>query len=339
MTFRDCAITQSLRVVRFGGAELPEKQALNDLRELVEECEDVYPGIDVWFGKKVKTGFTSGERSAFLVYQDGLPVAGTILRKGSSAKLCSMRILEDSQRNGLGTLLMSLVAAEARRLSERIHFTAPYEVWSKWESFFRSFGFTDYGFAKTQYRLFDDELVCGADFDDIWKAVLRKLPQTVENLTVNDSPGSCDLVISVKPAFAARIVSGAKRIEIRRRFPDKWEGARVLIYSSSPARQFVGEAVIEKVLTKPVDDIWAECKKDIGCTHGQFMAYCHGAKQVAALVFSEIKRFKKPIKKADMQSMIGRNLSSPQSYRKIDTNSAWPTAISLSCLLGTGLIC
>jgi predicted transcriptional regulator/GNAT superfamily N-acetyltransferase len=324
--------------VRFGGTCGKENERLADLRTLIEECENNYPGIDIWFKKKVEADFRSEKRSGFLIYENDLPIGAAIVRKGSDAKLCSMRIREEEQRKGIGTLLLSLVAGEIRNAAARIHFTAPYEIWSKWESFFKSFGFQHLGFAKIQYRLFDKDVFCTAKYSDVWSAILKKLPKMVENLTLNGNSAHCDLVLSVRPKFAQKIVSGIKRIEIRRRFPNKWEGASVLLYASSPACQFVGEALIERVVTKPVDDIWAECKRDLGCTHDQFMAYCHGAKQVAALVLSQVKRFKKPIKKADIQGLIGRNLSSPQSYSKIDTHSAWPTAVSLGCLMGTGLV-
>lgn len=336
MSFGNFSMGRNLRVVKFSDSHALDNQALYHLRVLVEECEDMYPGIDIWFKKKVKTGFTTGERSAFLVYQNNLPVAGAILRKGNSAKLCSMRILDEHQGNGLGTFLMSLIAAEAKRLSERIHFTAPFNVWRKWEPFFRSLGFTDYGFAETQYRLFDDELICGVDFNDFWKAIIRKLPQTIENLIINDSPARCDLVLSVKPTFAERIVSGAKKVEVRRRFPDKWEGATVLIYSSSPARQFVGEAVIERVVTGPVREIWAEFSEGIGCSKREYMDYCNGTKRVSALIFSDVFPFKNPISKSRMQETVQRSLFTPQSYCKVDKRSAWPTALSLSCLMRAG---
>jgi hypothetical protein len=39
-------------------------QAMSDLTRLVLECEHLYPGIDIWFHRKVAPGLSSGSRVA-----------------------------------------------------------------------------------------------------------------------------------------------------------------------------------------------------------------------------------------------------------------------------------
>jgi predicted transcriptional regulator/N-acetylglutamate synthase-like GNAT family acetyltransferase len=326
-------INRELRIVKFGGDYIPREDRFEHLRNLVEECEDIYPGIDIWFKRKVKPGLQNKERSGFLIYHNELPIGAAVLRKDNDSKLCSMRIREDNQQGGIGTLLLSLVAAEIRNQAEKIHFTAPSQVWFKWESFFKGFGFQNNGPAGTQYRLFDEELACSANFGDVWKAVLEKLPGIIENLTLNGNSAHCDLVFSIKPTFAKKIVSGEKRVEIRRKFSNKWEGATALIYASSPLRQFVGEAVINRVITKSPREIWVEWENELGCSYEEFSSYCEGAIEVSAVIFSEVHRFKVPILHSHMEKLVQRDLKPPQSYCAVDKNSVWPTALSLSYLL------
>lgn len=335
--FGELKINRELRIVKFGGDFLPEEDRFDHLRNLIEECEDIYPGIDIWFKRKVKPGLQSKERTGFLVYHKQLPIGAAVLRKGNDTKLCSMRIREDDQSKGIGTLLLSLMAAEIRNKAKRIHFTAPSQIWSKWEAFFESFGFQNNGLAGTQYRLFDEELACSANFNDVWKAVIEKLPAIIENFTLNGNSARCDLVFSIRPTYAQKIVSGAKKVEVRRKFSRKWEGATALIYASTPLRQFVGEAVIGRVITKSPGEIWDEWRNELGCSFDEYTNYCQGAGQVSAVLFSEVRPFRYPIPEAQMEQLVKREIKPPQSYCGVNPDSVWPTALSISCLLRAGL--
>jgi len=335
--FGELKINRELRIVKFGGDFLPEEDCFDHLRNLIEECEDIYPGIDIWFKRKVKPRLQSKERTGFLVYHKQLPIGAAVLRKGNDTKLCSMRIREDDQAKGIGTLLLSLLAAEIRNKAEKIHFTAPSQIWFKWESFFKSFGFQNNGPAGTQYRLFDEELACSANFPVVWKAVLEKLPAVINNLTLNGNTAHCDLVLSIRPTFAQKIVTGEKKVEVRRKFSRKWEGSTALIYASTPLRQFIGEAVIGKVITKSPGEIWAEWRNELGCSYDEYTSYCQGAAQVSAVIFSEVRPFRDPIPEIQMEQLVKRDLKPPQSYCGVDADSVWPTALSISCLLRASL--
>lgn len=335
--FTQFRINKELKIVRFDGDPLISEDYNKNLENIIVECEDLYPGIDIWFKKKVKPGLKNKDRVAFLVYHDERAIGAAVLRKGEDAKLCSMRILPDAQDKGIGSLLISLIAKEVRDKSKRIHFTAPSQVWTKWEQFFRSYGFQNNGPAAIQYRLFDEELACSADFKNLWKTVIHKLPAIIENFTLNGNTAHCDIVLSIRPEHAEKIISGKKKIEIRRKFSNKWKGASALLYASSPRREFVGEAEIGEIITGTPEKIWSDWQSEIGCSYDEFASYCKGAERVTALIFADVKPFKLPILQSQIQHLIQQDLKLPQSHCEVKKDTIWPTALSLSCLLQSSL--
>ncbi|MCK4427593.1 MAG: GNAT family N-acetyltransferase [candidate division Zixibacteria bacterium] len=335
--FNELNINRNLKVVKFGGDYVPRPESLSHLEQMVEECEDLYPGIDIWFKKKVVPGLEEKNRVALLVYHDSRPIGSVVVRKGDDAKLCSLRVLPEEQKKGLGHLLIALVANEIRSMATHVHFTAPSKLWFELEQFFKDYGFVNNGLAGVQYRLFDQELACSADFKSVWKGVVDKLPSIIENFTLNGNKAHCDLVFSIRPAFADRIINGRKRVEVRRRFSNKWKGATALLYASSPLRQFVGEAIIGDIITSTPDKIWSDWKDELGCTFDEFGSYCNGASQVSAIIFEEVKVFKDPIPQAQMEHLVQKDLKAPQSFCEVKKQTVWPTALSLSCLLRANL--
>lgn len=331
--FEEFNLTRDLKIVRLVKRIESKEYSYDDLKRLIEECEDLYPGIDIWFTKKVKTGLKSGERTALVVYHDNKPIAASILRKGQDAKLCSMRILSGEQNKGIGSLMLALIAAEIRKDTNHMHFTIPEGLWMEKHSFFEEYGFVNTGSSSVQYRLFEKELKCSANFYQVWTTVLKKLPFTVEKFTLNGNSSHYDLVISIKPKFATKIKLGSKKIEIRRKFSPKWKGASAILYASHPLREFFGEARIKDIIIDNPSTIWKDWKDEIGCTFEDFSNYCQGTTKIYALVFSDIRTFKIPILLSQIQHLIHRDLNPPQSHCEVKKKTMWPVALSLSCLL------
>jgi predicted transcriptional regulator/N-acetylglutamate synthase-like GNAT family acetyltransferase len=331
--FEELNLTRDLKIVRLVKEIESKKYSYNNLKKLIEECEDLYPGIDIWFNKKVKTGLRHGERTALVVYHTNKPIAAAVLKKGEDAKLCSMRILPDEQNKGLGSLMLTLIAAEIRNHTYRIHFTIPKQLWIEKHSFFEEYGFINHGPATVQYRLFDEELICSANFKNLWSTVIKKIPLITEKFTLNGSSSHYDLVISIKPNFAKKITSGFKRIEVRRKFSLKWKGANAILYASHPQRQFFGEAKIKDIIINDPKIIWENWKDEMGCTLEEYINYCHGASTVSALVLGDIRTFRTPIFLSQMQHLVQQDLNPPQSHCGTRRDTIWPIALSISCLL------
>jgi predicted transcriptional regulator len=331
--FINLGINKELKIVRFGGDYRQMSESLADLETLVNESEDLYPGIDIWFNKKVIPGLKNKDRRAYVLYDNEKPVGEAIIRLGKDTKICSLRLKNEIQGHGIGYLLFSILAIEMRHHATHVHFTAPESLWITKNNFFNKLGFERLGIASDQYRLFEEEFVCGTSFDNFWKNAINNLPRAIENFTINGNSNDCDLVLSIKPEHANNIINGKKRVEIRRSFSTRWQNSKALLYSSSPQKHFVGEAIIGEVQSAAPQMIWDTWNTEIGCSSEEYFSYCKGSEKVYAVVFSEVNRFMHSIPKIQLETLISCELNAPQSYLEVKKEGPWPIALSLSSLL------
>ncbi|MCK4373324.1 MAG: hypothetical protein KAW61_09255 [candidate division Zixibacteria bacterium] len=296
-------------------------------------CENLYPGIDVWYRKKVLSGLDLRERTAYLLYEDYLPVGATILKRGPDAKICSLRILPDAEAKGYGKLLMALAARDLRTGCNNVHFTIPAHIWETRWGFFNEFGMKYIGPTKNQYRLFDEEHYCGGRFADMWANVVQSLPRLIRNVTINGYRFDYDLVMSLHPEHAESILNGRKRVEIRRRFSSKWKDSIALIYSTDPIRSFVGSFQIANVVKGSPDEIWYAFSAEIGCCREEFFRYAASSTTVYAIVVGERHEFGVPLTKTHAAQLVSRDINAPQSYTKVNSDSVMQEVASISTLL------
>ncbi|MFH0765649.1 MAG: hypothetical protein V2A61_04425, partial [Calditrichota bacterium] len=265
------------------------------------------------------------------------PIASTVLRRGEDAKLCSMRITEDSSLKGFGTLVMAIIGLELRHdNSKLIHFTIPEHIWLEHKPFFTNYGFKESGLAGTQYRLFSREIACNTTFLELWSRTIAELP----NLSAEFELGfgrSPDILMSIDPLFADKILSGQKTIEIRINFPTRWTGARVIFYASSPIQSIVGEATVASVVKGSPDYLWEKYHDQIGCSYFDFKKYCKNHIEISALRLDKINPYINQISRPQLMSLLSEDLKPPQSYNILKNNRNWMTALTLGSLIRLSL--
>ena len=96
-------------------------------------------------------------------------------------------------------------------------------------------------------------------------------------------------MISIKPGFAASILSGLKTVELRRRFIDLPLGSRLWIYSTLPVGAVVGVATLDAVDRDTPQNLWNKYASRTQITSSEFDAYFYGCHQGVALGLSEIQ--------------------------------------------------
>ena len=69
------------------------------------------------------------------------------------------------------------------------------------------------------------------------------------------------VLLSIKPEYAEKILSGEKRYEFRRALFKNPEIKKVVIYATSPIKKVIGEFDIECILTLELEDLWRKTKK------------------------------------------------------------------------------
>jgi len=324
----------NFRVVRLSEADARAgTDHLKKLRELVLENEPMYPNIEKWFDEKVIVGLKTSERIGYVGYLDEKPAVSAIVKRGEEAKFCHLRIKENLQNFNLGEAFFALMGLEIRDFSKEVHFTLPESIWEKKNRFFASFGFIKAVKAGHQYRMFEDELRCSSDFDKVWAAILKKLPKIARAFFVNGHSLDSGILMSIKAEHARKVVSGTKKVEIRRSFSKKWTGCKVSIYASGSERSLVGEASIKRVVVDRPENVWQRFHEQIGCTKEEFDKYTGSKNEIYAVVLENAIPYQKSISVREVSSLTKEKLRPPQNYYNLNNNIKWAEAVSMGALL------
>ena len=123
-----------------------------------------------------------------------------------------------------------------------------------------------------------------------------------------------DLVLSIKPEYSTKIVSGQKTVELRRRFTANVQpGAIVLIYESSPTRALIGLASIAEVLHGPTNTIWKRFADEACIGRNDFDSYFAGTKTGFAIRLRGARRLKRALELQELRSRF--QFEPPQSFQ------------------------
>jgi predicted transcriptional regulator len=127
---------------------------------------------------------------------------------------------------------------------------------------------------------------------------------------------SQDVLFSIKPTYADKILDGRKTVELRRRFTDaEVVGSLAYIYSTSPVRELVGYARIRDVRRLRVRDIWREYRDAAGIGKSDFDAYFEGRREGYVIVLDEPTRLADGVPIQRLRERFG--FVPPQSFRYV----------------------
>lgn len=120
-------------------------------------------------------------------------------------------------------------------------------------------------------------------------------------------------ILSIKPEFVEKILSGEKVYEFRKSIFRK-EINKVLIYSTMPVGKLIGEFKLNHVISGNKEHVWKVTKDKSGISFDFYCDY-YASKDVAyALKIDELKVYEKPIN----PFISIPNFVAPQSYRYIE---------------------
>lgn len=144
----------------------------------------------------------------------------------------------------------------------------------------------------------------------------NEVPCSVEIFIRDENNTDKVLLISIKPEFAEKILSGEKTFEFRKKLPNEPVDT-MLIYASSPVRRIIGYTHIDDTLTLPLDELWEKTREEAGITHEYFRQYFDGNDSGSAFVLSSPVTLSRPVKLEE----IGVRRA-PQSYMYVSTEVA-----------------
>ena len=121
---------------------------------------------------------------------------------------------------------------------------------------------------------------------------------------MNRQSPECGIVMSIRAKYARKILSGNKKVEVRRMFSKKWKSSKVTIYASGHERSLVGEALIKDVVIDKPENIWERFHDQIGCTKEEFDKYTASKNKVYAVVLEDAVPYQKSISIKELSSLM-----------------------------------
>jgi predicted transcriptional regulator len=129
-------------------------------------------------------------------------------------------------------------------------------------------------------------------------------------------PASRDVIFSIRPVHAEKILDGSKTVELRRRFTDGVKpGTLALIYSTSPTSALTGSARIQDVQRLAVPDLWEKHRLGACLQKREFEDYFLGLERGYAIVLTSVRPLARPVGLPELRERFG--FEPPQSYQYI----------------------
>ena len=122
------------------------------------------------------------------------------------------------------------------------------------------------------------------------------------------------LLVSVHPRFAEAILSGRKRVELRRRMPRVGRSETVLLYATVPCAALVGSFEVGEVLREPLRDLWQRVKGIAEVTRGEYADYFRGLTEGVGIFVASASRLEYPIPLCQLRQ-VWQGFHPPQGFR------------------------
>ena len=103
------------------------------------------------------------------------------------------------------------------------------------------------------------------------------------------------VLLSIKPEFAEKIFSGAKKYEFRRAVFKNPNVDTIIVYASSPVQKVIGEFKIDSILDHELHALWDKTKDFAGITKNFFFDYFKSRKKGYAIKIRNTKKYKEPL--------------------------------------------
>ncbi|POS06171.1 ASCH domain-containing protein [Burkholderia gladioli] len=124
------------------------------------------------------------------------------------------------------------------------------------------------------------------------------------------------VLLSIKPEYADRILSGEKRFEFRKSVFKNSQVRVVVIYATLPVGKIVGEFDVGEILKERPSKLWRSTREHSGITKSFFEKYFSGRDSGYAIGVKAARRYDEPL---DLEDLIPGGVA-PQSFRYIDAS-------------------
>lgn len=116
------------------------------------------------------------------------------------------------------------------------------------------------------------------------------------------------ILLSIKPEYANRILSGDKKYEYRKRLAND-DIEMIIIYATFPIMKIVGEVEVDEKIEMAPSLLWENTKRKSGISRKKYREYFRGCKRACAYKLGRVTKYEK----AKQLSDIGIR-QAPQSF-------------------------
>jgi predicted transcriptional regulator len=136
-----------------------------------------------------------------------------------------------------------------------------------------------------------------------------------------------NILISLEPRFAESILTGAKRVELRRRSMNIAFGATVWMYAKLPVGSVVGKARIKMLHSEAPKTLWRKYGAVSGISKEEFFDYFNGVSLGVALELVDAVRLNRAIPLNDLRERDER-FHPPQFFARMRSNHPLLSALA-----------
>lgn len=122
------------------------------------------------------------------------------------------------------------------------------------------------------------------------------------------------ILLSIKPQYVEKIISGEKRYEFRKREFKRKDIDTIVVYSSGNVKKLVGEIHFKRILSDTPFQIWQKTHEQSGMSEESFMRYFMNKAKAYAIAIESFHPYNEPM---DIESKYP-GVKAPQSYRYVD---------------------
>lgn len=125
-----------------------------------------------------------------------------------------------------------------------------------------------------------------------------------------------DILISIKEEFVARILSGQKTVELRRRPVNVAPGSRVWVYTKKPDARITLCATVKEVIVATPSDLWRDHGQLTGITRAEFDGYLKGRPTACGIVLCAVRKVT-PAPSLDELRSKSSSFHPPQFFKRM----------------------
>ncbi|WP_342540474.1 ASCH domain-containing protein [Heyndrickxia sp. FSL K6-6286] len=102
-----------------------------------------------------------------------------------------------------------------------------------------------------------------------------------------------NIILSIHPRFVEKIISGEKRYEFRK-VKAKLPPEKIIIYSTSPVSQVIGEAEVENILIDTPENLWSKTSDYSGIDETFYQDYYRNKQEAIAYQLKNVTVYPEP---------------------------------------------